>query len=82
MVNRGKKMAIRDVLHTLSHPIVNATKQAAEEARKELAPMKKTLTDIDESLNHATDAKSRKDIDTTLVAHLSCRNLSMGIKAV
>ena len=27
--------------------------------------MKKTLTDIDEALNRATDVKSRKDIDTT-----------------
>ena len=43
MVNREMKLA----LQTLFHPIVNATKQAAKETRKELAPMKKTLTDID-----------------------------------
>ena len=47
MVNREMKLAIGDELRTFFHPIVNATKQAAEETRKELAPMKKTLTDID-----------------------------------
>ena len=35
------KLAIGDELQTLFHPIVNATKQVAEETRKELAPMKK-----------------------------------------
>ena len=48
MENRELKLAIGDELPTLFHPIVNATKQAAEETRKELQPMKKTLTDIDE----------------------------------
>ena len=43
MVNREMKLAIGDELQTLFHPIVNATKQT----RKELAPMKRTLTDID-----------------------------------
>ena len=47
MVNREMKLAIGDELQTLFHPIVNAAKQAAEETRKELIPMKKTLTDID-----------------------------------
>ena len=47
MVNREMKLAIGDALQTLFHPIFNATKQTAEETRKELAPMKKTLTDID-----------------------------------
>ena len=42
MVNREMKLAIGDELQTLFHPIVNATKQVAEETRKELAPMKKT----------------------------------------
>ena len=46
MVNREMKLAIGDELQTLFHPIVNATKQSAEETRKELAPMKKALTDI------------------------------------
>ena len=41
MMNRGMKLAIGDELQTLFHPIGNATKQAAEETRKELAPMKK-----------------------------------------
>ena len=46
MVNRELKLAIGDELQTLFHPIVNATKQAAEETKKELPPTKKTLTDI------------------------------------
>ena len=47
MVNREMKLAIGDELQNLFHPIVNATKQTAQETRKELAPMKRTLTDID-----------------------------------
>ena len=39
-----------DCGRTHFHPIVNATKQVAEETRKELAPMKKALTDIDGAL--------------------------------
>ena len=50
MVNREMKLPIVDELQTLFHPIVNATKQAAEETRKELAPTRKTLTDIDGAL--------------------------------
>ena len=50
MVNREMKIAIGDELQTLFHPIVNATKQAAEETRKELAPIRKTLTVIDGAL--------------------------------
>ena len=67
MVNREMKLAIGDELLTLSHPIVNATKQAAEETRKELAPMKKTLTDIDGAVTAQCDADARlnKGIDTT-----------------
>ena len=61
MVNREMKLAIGDEQQTLFHPIVNATRQAAEETRKELAPMKKTLMDIDGALvaQGATDAPSR-----------------------
>ena len=66
MVNRKIKLAIGDELQAIFHPIVNATKQAAEGTRKELAPMKKTLTDIDGTLNRATDVKSSNDIDTIL----------------
>ena len=43
MVNREMKLAIGDERQTLFHPIVNAT-------RKELEPMKKTLTNIDGAL--------------------------------
>ena len=39
------KLAIGDELQTLFHPIVNATKQAAERTRKELESMKKTFRD-------------------------------------
>ena len=41
MVNQEMKLAIGDELQTLFHPIVNVVKQAAEEIRKEIAPMKK-----------------------------------------
>ena len=44
MVIREMKLAIGHELQTLFHPIVNATKQAVEETRKELEPMKETLT--------------------------------------
>ena len=50
MANRELNLAIGDELQTLFHSIVNATKQAAEETRKELEPMKKTLTGIDRAL--------------------------------
>ena len=70
MVNREIKLAIGDELQILFHPIVNATKQAVEETGKDLAPMKKTLTDIDGALTaqRATDARPppNKNTDTTL----------------
>ena len=50
MMKREMKITIGDELQTLFHPIVNATKQAAEETRKELEPMKNKLLDIDEAL--------------------------------
>ena len=69
MVNREMKLVIGDELQTLFHPIVNATKQAAEETMKELAPMQKSLTDIDGALmaQRATDARTRpdKNVDTS-----------------
>ena len=52
IANREMKLEIGDELQTLFHPIVNVTKQAAEETRKGLAPMKKALTDIDGTLSH------------------------------
>ena len=45
MMNREMKLAIGDELQTLFHPIVNATKQAAEGTRRELESMKKPLRD-------------------------------------
>ena len=39
MVNLEMKLAIGDELRTLFQPIANATKQAAEETRKELEPI-------------------------------------------
>ena len=71
MADREMKLgAIGDELQTLFHPIVNATKQAAEETRKELAPMKEALTDIDGALvAQRVEAPSKtpvnKNIDTT-----------------
>ena len=47
------KLAIGDEPQTLFHSIINATKQAVEETRKEIASMKKALTDIDRALGRA-----------------------------
>ena len=44
--------------------------------------MKKTLTDIDEALNRATDVNSSKDIDTTFGFYMKDGKLSVRIKAV
>ena len=51
MMKRELKLAIGDELQTLFHPIVNATRLAAEETRKDLEPMKKTDIDRDPELN-------------------------------
>ena len=87
MTNREMKLAIGDELQTLFHPIVNATKQAAGETRKELAPMKKTLTDINGALAvQRVDAPSRparsKNTDTTFGLYKKHGQLSMGNKVV
>ena len=74
------KLAIGDELQTLFHPAVKATKQAAEENRKELAPMKKTLTDIDGAVNRVTDAKASKY--TTFGFYMNDGQRSMGFNAV
>ena len=50
MANREMKLAIGKELQTLFHPIVSATKQAAEKTAEELAPAKKALEDIDGTL--------------------------------
>ena len=63
------KLPIGDELRTVFHPIVKATKQADEETRKELAPMQKTLTDIDGALTtQRVDARPSlsKNDDTTV----------------
>ena len=65
MANRELKIAIGDGLQTLFHPIVNATKQTAEETRKELEPMKKTLADINGALKPVAAPQPSKNVDTT-----------------
>ena len=80
MGNREMKLAIGDELQTLFHQLSNATKQAAEEIRKELAPMKKSLTDIDEALSRATVSKN---IDTAFgIFEREDGQLGMGSKVV
>ena len=84
-MNREMKLAIGDELQTLFHPIVNATKRAAE-TRKELIPMKKTLMDIDGALAaQRVDARPppSKIADTIFgLYRKQDRQLSMGNKAV
>ena len=66
MANRELKLAIGDELQTLFHPIINAIKQAAEETRKELEQMKKTVTDIDGALAaQRAPSQTGKKVDTT-----------------
>ena len=50
MVNREMKLAIGEELQTLFHPIVSATKQAAEKTSEELVSGKQALEDIDGAL--------------------------------
>ena len=50
MVNREMNLAIGEELQTLFHPIVSATRQAAEKTAEELVPVKKALEDIDGAL--------------------------------
>ena len=96
MVNRGMLLVIVDELQSLFHSIVNVTNQAAEETRKELAPMKKTLTDIDGALaaqrvdarpplRSTTDPRPRLDKGTDTTFGLFQRQdgrLGMGNKVV
>ena len=85
MVNREMKLAIVDELQTLFHPIVNSTKQSAEETRKELAPVKKMLTDIDGALT-AQPVESRppssKNTDITFGFYRKKGQLRIGNKTV
>ena len=73
MANRKLKLAIGDELQTLFLPIVNATKQAAEETGEELELMKKTLTDIDGGLTaQRVDATPQPggNVDNTFTWHI------------
>ena len=73
-------------MQTLFHPIVNSTKHAGEETRKELEPMKKTLTDIDGALTaQRVDAKPHpsKNVDTTFGIYMrQVGKLAMGNEVV
>ena len=85
-MNREMKLAIGDELQTLFHPIVNVTKQAAEETRKELGPMKETLTCIERALTaqrvYATPPLD-KNVDTTFgIYRRQDGQLAMGSKIV
>ena len=82
MANRELKLAIGDELLTLFHPIGNANKQAAEETRKELEPMQKTLTDIDGDLNRSAP-QPNKNVDNTFGIYVrGDGELLMGNKVV
>ena len=86
ILNRGMKLAIGDELQTLFHPIANATNDAAEETRKELAP-RKSLRHIDRALAAlgATGARPplNKITDTTFgINRRQNGPLGMGSKAV
>ena len=73
MMKQEMKLVIGDELQTLFHPIVNETKQAAEETRKELEPMKNKLLDIDGvlkaiiygTLKPVATLQPSKNLDTT-----------------
>ena len=76
------QLAIGDELQTLFHPILNATKQAAEETRKELEPIKKTFTDNDGALNRSAPQPG-KNVDTTFGIYMrGDGELVMGNKVV
>ena len=87
MVNREMKLAIGDELQTLFHPIINATKQASEETRKELEPLKEPLTGIDRDLTaqrvEARPPPPSKNVDITFGIYMRQHGqLVMGNKVV
>ena len=86
MVNREMKLAIGDELQTPFLPIVNTNKQTAEEIRKELAPMNKTLTDVDGALAAQRGAEApplNKNADITFgIYKKRDGQLGMGSKVV
>ena len=72
MVNCEMKLAIGEELQTLFHPIVSATKQAAEKTAEELVPVKKALEDIDGALKaqqHTIPPPSPPQTDLTFGIH-------------
>ena len=73
MVHREMKLAIWEELQTLSHPIISATKQAAEKTAEELVPVKKALEDIDGALKaqqqHTIPPPSPPQRDLTFGIH-------------
>ena len=85
MPNRELKLAIGDELQTRFHPIFNSTKQAAEETRKELEPMKKTLANIDGALKPVAEAIGPrvKNVDNTFgIYRRKDGQMQMGSKIV
>ena len=80
------KLAIGDELQTLFHPIVNATKQAAEETSKELEPMKKALADFAGDLKPVAAPQPGINVDTTFGIYRrkdgKCRELQMASEIV
>ena len=78
MANRKMMLAIGDELQTLFYPIVNATKQVAEETSKELEPMKKPLADIDGALGPVAAPQPSKNVDTTCIYNRKDGQLQMG----
>ena len=79
MMNREMKLVIGDELQTLFHPIVNVTKQAAEETRKELTPMKKTLMDIDGVLITQGATNARRPPPMNRVLQLGANGKTLAI---
>ena len=77
MVNRKMRLAIGEELQTLFHPIVSATKQAAEKTAEELVPVKKALEDIDGALKaeHRTLPPQK---DLTFGIHLGMDRMQWG----
>ena len=74
MVNREMKLPIGEELQTLFHPIVSATKQAAEKTAEGLVPVKKALEDI----NGALEAQQHH----TIPPPSPPKDLTFGIHAI
>ena len=70
------KLVMGEELQTLLHPILSATKQAAEKTAEELAPLKKALEDIDGTLT-----AQRRTVVTPSPPSPSQKDLTFGIHA-